>query len=86
MNRLVVVSFCSEVALDEIPTSSRLATLTAVATPAGVKRQKNCIADSNRFIADVLANITDDTCSLVAKDCRIVTNISEQALLQQYVL
>lgn len=86
MNRFVVISFCPEIALDEIPASSRLAILTAVATPTGIKRKKNRIANLDRFIADVLANSADDTRSLVAKDCRIVTDISEQALLQQDVL
>jgi hypothetical protein len=81
-----VVSFCPKVALDEIPASSRFAILAAVATSAGIKRQKNWIANLNRFIADVLANPADDTRSLVAKDCRIATDISKQALLQQDVL
>lgn len=77
MNRFVMISLCSEVALDEIPTSSRLAIFAAVAMPAGIKRQKNRIADLNGFIADVLANAADETCSLVAKDCRIITDICE---------
>jgi hypothetical protein len=77
MYRFVVISFCPKVALDEVPTSRRLAILAAVATPAGVKRQKNRIANLKRFIADVLANAADETCSLVAKDCGIVADISE---------
>jgi hypothetical protein len=86
MNRFVVIAFCPEVALDEVPTSSRLAILAAVATPAGIKRQENRITNLNRFIVDVLANAADDTRSLVTKDCRIVTDISKKALLQQDVL
>jgi hypothetical protein len=86
MNRFVMISFCPEVALDEVPASSRLAILTAVATPAGIKRKKNGIINLNGFIADVLTNITNDTRSLVAKDRRIITDISEKALLQQDIL
>jgi hypothetical protein len=86
MNRFVVISFSPKVALDEIPTSSRLAVFAAVATPAGIKGQKNRIADLNGFIAHLVANATHDTRSLVAKDGWIVADVSEESLLQQDIL
>jgi hypothetical protein len=58
----------------------------AVATPAGIKGQKNRIADLNGCIAHLVANATHDTRSLVAKDGWIVADVSEESLLQQDIL